>query len=221
MHIMYLKPIVVLLNVVPLMIFLILYACLLDRLAKGDWSWYLSLFAAAWGSQLFIFSQTLNNHTVAAYSGFFAIYAFLKIWYENKRSPLYFASAGLFGAFCACNELPAALFGVLLFGMLLYRAPKQTLIWFVPAAAVPCAIYLISQYAATGGFMPKYKEFGTKSYEYEGSYWQTPLEMDALKEPKWMYLLHMTVGHHGVLSLTPIFLFSAWGASNSSKSRES
>ena len=27
-----------------------------------------------------------------------------------------------------------------------------------------------------------------------------------------VYLFHMTLGHHGVFSLTPIFLFSAWGA---------
>ena len=32
-----------------------------------------SLFAAAWGTLLFTFDQTLNNHTVAAYSAFFAI----------------------------------------------------------------------------------------------------------------------------------------------------
>ena len=34
-----------------------------------------SLFAAAWGTLLFTFDQTLNNHTVAAYSAFFAMYA--------------------------------------------------------------------------------------------------------------------------------------------------
>ena len=210
-HVLYLKPILILFNVAPLLAFLVLYARLLDRFATNDWAWCVSLFAAAWGSQLFIFSQTLNNHTIAAYSGFFATYALLKILYEQKTGPGYFMAAGFFGAFCACNELPAALFGVLLFVILAIREPRRTLGYFVPAAGVVCAAFLASQYIVGGSFMPKYKEFGTKSYEYEGSYWQTPLEMDALREPKWLYLFHMTFGHHGVFSLTPIFLFSAWG----------
>ena len=31
-------------------------------------------------------------------------------------------------------------------------------------------------------------------------------------EPSGVYLFHMTLGHHGVFSLTPIFLFSLFGA---------
>ena len=42
-HVFYLKPIVVLLNVVPLWVFLVLYARLLDRYAENDWAWFLSL----------------------------------------------------------------------------------------------------------------------------------------------------------------------------------
>ncbi len=63
--------------------------------------------------------------------------------------------------------------------------------------------------------MPVYEEFGTKSYEYEGSYWQTPLEMDYFNkhpESQAKYLFHMTFGHHGIFSLTPVFLFSIYGA---------
>src|SRR5205807_6938332 len=114
-HVFYLKPAVVLLNIVPMWLALVLYARLLDRYAPNDWSWFLSLFGAAWGSLLLAFDQTLNNHTVAAWGAFFAIYALVRIWDEGARSPWWFAAAGVFGAFCACNELPAALFGLLLF----------------------------------------------------------------------------------------------------------
>ncbi len=65
-YIFYFKPLIVLLNVVPLWIFLVLYARLLDRYAPNDWSWFLCLFGAAWGSFLFAFDQTLNNRTIAA-----------------------------------------------------------------------------------------------------------------------------------------------------------
>jgi hypothetical protein len=214
-YVFYFKPVVVLLNVVPFWVLLVLYARLLDRIAPGEWSWLLSLSAAAWGTLLFAFDQTLNNHTVAAYSAFFALYFLLRIWDDGRRSGWRFALAGACGAFCACNELPAASFGIALFLMLLARFPRPTLLWFVPAAAVPCAAFLATQYLAFGQFRPVYEEFGTKSYEYYGSYWNTPLEMDWYNknpEPYAVYLFHMTFGHHGIFSLTPIFLFSMYGA---------
>ena len=123
--------------------------------------------------------------------------------------------AGSFGAFTACNELPAALFGVLLFLLLLVRFPLKAITWFALGAAVPCLAFLATQYLAFGQFRPVYEEFGTKSYEYYGSYWTTPLEMDyfnKVPEPYKVYLFHMTLGHHGVFSLSPIFLFSMIGA---------
>jgi hypothetical protein len=214
-HVFYLKPVIILLNIVPTLAFLVLYARLLDRYAANDWAWFAALVAAAFGTYLTSFDQTLNNHTVAAYSAFFAIYLLVRIWDdEDARTWSAFAGAGFWGAFCACNELPAALFGVLLFLVLFVRSPRLTLFGFVPAAAVPCVAFLATQYLAFGQFKPVYEEFGTKSYNYEGSPWNTPLEMDwfnAHPEPKPMYLFHMVLGHHGVLSLSPIFLFSALG----------
>lgn len=225
-HVFYFKPVIVLLNVVPMLIFLILYARLLDRTAEGDWAWMLSLTAAALGTYLFVFVQTLNNHTVAAASGFFALDALQRIWTGRSRSWRAFAAAGFFGGFCACNELPAAVFGVLLFLFLCARFPGKTLKIFAPAALAPIAAFFVTQYAAFGQFKPVYEEFGTKSYTYAGSYWNTPLEFDWFnasttlsdgqvapnQESYGLYLFHMTFGHHGVFSLTPIFLFSLLGA---------
>jgi hypothetical protein len=216
-YVFYFKPVTVLLNVVPMLLMLVLYARLLDRVAPDDWSWFLSLFAASIGTYLFVFNQTLNNHTVAAASAFFTIYALQKIWAGESRSARAFAAAGFFGAFTACNELPAAVFGLLLFLFLFARFPGRTLKFFAPAAAVPIVAFLATQYIAFGQFKPVYEEFGTKSYNYEGSYWNTPLEMDWFnleknQEPYEVYLFHMTFGHHGVFLLSPIFLFGLYGA---------
>jgi hypothetical protein len=214
-YVFYLKPVVVLLNVVPMLVTLILFARLLDRHAENDWAWLFSLFAAAWGVYLFAFDQTLNNHTVAATCAFVALYAFVRIWDDGRRGGVYFALAGFFAGACATNEIPAALFGVLLFLVLLAGFPGRTITRFVPAAAVPIGAFLLTQFLAFGQFTPVYEEFGTRSYEYEGSYWTTPLEMDWFNkhpETQARYLFHMTFGHHGVFSLTPIFLFSILGA---------
>lgn len=225
-HVFYFKPVIIALNVLPMLVVLVLFAGFLDRTATTDWAWMLGLAAAALGTYLFAFYQTLNNHTVAAVSAYLALHAFQRIWADGKRSAWRFAAAGFFGAFCACNELPAALFGVLLFLPLFARFPGRTLAYFVPAAVVPVAAFLVTQYLAFGQFMPVYEEFGTKTYNYEGSYWNTPLQMDWFnasttrpdgtvvpnQEPYAVYLFHMTLGHHGVFSLTPIFLFALVGA---------
>ena len=223
-YVFYLKPTVVALNVVPYLAFLVLFARLLDRIVRNDWAWFAGLVSAAWGTQLIIFNSTLNNHSVAAYSAFFAVYALMRIW-ESPRPSRFadedeppvrtpygtYAAAGFWGAFAACNELPAAAFGLVLFLCVLARSPRATLLAFVPAAAIPCIAFLATLYLSTGGFTPFYAEFGGASYEYTGSYWAHPLEMDWFDkhpEPWWVYLFHLTLGHHGMFSLTPIFLLA-------------
>ena len=213
-YVFYLKPIVILLNIVPMLIGLILYARLLDRVASNDWAWMASLVAAAWGTLLLAFDQTLNNHTVAAYSALFALLATIHIFDDEAPRRRTFAAAGFWAAFCACNELPAAVFGLLLFFAVLAKSPGRAALWFLPAALVPIAAFMATQYLAMGQFAPAYEDFGTSAYEYAGSQWETPLEMDYFNmepEPWPVYLMHMTVGHHGIFSLTPITLFAILG----------
>ncbi len=213
-YIYYFKPILMLWNVVPFLITLLLYRRLLDRHAANDWAWFYSLFAAAWGTYLFAFNQTLNNHTIAAWSAFFAIYALIRITADGATGLRYYAAAGFFSAFASANEIPAALLVVAVFAILLVRSPRSTLLAFVPAAIVPVAAFLVTQFLAFGQFLPVYEEFGTKSYLFEGSYWATPLEFDyfnAHPEPWPNYLFHMTLGHHGIFSLTPIILLAMGG----------
>ena len=188
---------------------------MLDRHAANDWAWLFSLIAAAFGTYLLPFTQTLNNHTIAAWSAFFALYQFLAIWDEGECAGWRFAVAGLCAAFAAANELPALAFLALLACLLLVRFFGKTLLFFVPAAVIPLAAFAVAQYAVFGEFKLAYESFGTDEYLYEGSLWKTPLDLDAFNEhpePHGIYFLHMTLGHHGIFSLTPIFLFSCWGA---------
>jgi hypothetical protein len=214
-YIFYFKPIVLLLNVLPFGVFLILYARLLDSYAANDWAWFFSLVAAAFATYLLPFTQTLNNHTVAAFSAFFALHQVVAIWGDEEQSGWRFAAAGFFAAFAVANELPALAFLVLLLAVLFVSYPRQTLLCFIPGAAVPIAAFIAAQYAVFGEFKLAYEAFGTDEYLFEGSLWKTPLDLDAFNEhpePYATYFFHMTLGHHGVFSLTPIFLFSAIGA---------
>jgi hypothetical protein len=156
----------------------------------------------------------LNNHTLAAFSAFFALYLLSRVWSDQPAGGWDCAGVGLFAAFAVANELPALAFLVSLFGLLAIRVPMR-LPYFVAGAAIPIAGFMAAQYAVFGELRLAYESFGSDEYLWEGSLWKTPLDLDALNahpEPYAIYLFHMTLGHHGVFSLSPIFLFSCFGA---------
>ena len=215
-YIFYFKPILVLLNVIPFGVFLVLFARLLDRYAANDWAWFFCLVAAAFGTYLLPFTQTLNNHTIAAFSAFFALYQFLRIWDDGDLSGLAIRGRGLLrGVRRGERAARAGVSGSALLPALRPLSQARPLLYFIPAAVVPIAGFVVAQYAVFGEFKLAYESFGTDEYLWEGSLWKTPLDLDAFNdhpEPYATYLFHMTLGHHGVFSLTPIFLFSALGA---------
>ena len=127
--------------------------------------------------------------------------------------------AGFFAGFTACSELPAASFLVSLFVILFWLDSKKALTFYLPAAAIPMAFFFLTNYWAIGQLKPAYGEFGGPWYEYEGSHWLTkPGEMPHgidfayLYESKAAYAFHLLLGHHGLFSLTPIFLLGLAGA---------
>lgn len=219
----YFEPVILLLNVAPLGLMLRRITRWLDRQASDDGSWLTSLFAAGLGTQLLVFCSILNNHTIAAFAVFLAIDALLTIWNSDEPSAMTFASAGFWASFAACNEMPALALGGVIFLFLLWRRPGLTLRAFLPAALLPGVFFLATLYLATGHFIPIYAEWGTQSYEYEGSYWNTPLEFDWFDkhpEPTWLYVFHMLFGHHGLFSLNPILLFGVLGALRAVRGRD-
>jgi hypothetical protein len=67
----------------------------------------------------------------------------------------------------------------------------------------------------TGGPMPFYSAYGSELYEFvhEGvpSYWMHPRGIDKNIDSFPTYLLHCIIGHHGLLSLSPIFVLTLVG----------
>ena len=87
----------------------------------------------------------------------------------------------------------------------------------VVAAALPAAALLLCNYLAIGELTPAYDKFGTVWYEYPGSHWlkakieSNPHGIDFAREPKSVYAFHLLLGHHGLFSLTPIWLLALGG----------
>jgi hypothetical protein len=166
----------------------------------------------------------LNNHIVAAVSAAIAIYAVVRICYDGNRRLRYFFVAGLAAAFTAANELPALALLAFVGLMLLWRAPRATLIAFVPAVAVVAAAFFATNWIAHESLRPPYMhrsetdaEDNWYSYTYtvngreRQSYWLDRQGIDRGEPRKATYAFHALVGHHGVFSLTPVWLLSIAG----------
>jgi hypothetical protein len=210
------RVILLVVNVLPMLVGVVVMAALVERYARSDFARVFTVAAFALATFLTTFAVTLNNHTIAALAILFATYPACRILIDGSTSPEHFLLAGFFAAFAAVNELPAAAFAAALGLWLLWRMPRQTLTWGVPAACVPLVAFFLTTYIATGDWKTFYAYYGTDKYKYivDGvpSYWLNPAGLDANVESPLVYLLHCTFGHHGIFSLSPVFLLAlaAW-----------
>jgi hypothetical protein len=211
------RTLLVLVNVVPLAIWLLLLARLAERMAATDFARVFVVAAAALGTFLTTFAVTLNNHVPAAVTAGAALYCAVRIWFDDQRRLRYFALAGLLAALAAAEELPALALLAGLGAALAWRAPRQTLLAYLPAAAVVALAFFATNLIAHGGLRPPYmhRSPGDNWYVFQDqgrpSYWQNPKGIDAGEPSRAVYALHVLVGHHGIFSLTPVWVLSVVG----------
>ena len=204
------KIIIFVINIIPMAIALWMMLSLIRRYCTDLFAQVFLISATCWATLLVPFLIVLNNHTVGTTFIIYSLALAISILVEDKQSWWRFALCGLFAAFGVCNELPAAAYGLALFLLVAWKNPKLTFLCFVPAALIPLAGFFITNYHATGGWKPFYMFYGTEKYlfvhEGKPSYWMNPQGVDQAKESTLTYLMHCTIGHHGIFSLTPIYL---------------
>jgi hypothetical protein len=211
------RVVLLLVNWLPWTIALVVLAGLLDRHARRNSTRVLVLCTASLGTLLLPFLVALNNHTVAATAVVFVVAAVLRVTVEEDRCPRHFIFAGLFAGWAAANDLPALAL-VAVAGWLLLRSDRRrTLMFFLPSALLVLAAFVVTNVIATGGWKPFYAYYGTEKYLWtvdgQQSYWLNPQGIDKGGDSPGAYLLHCLVGHHGIFSLSPIFLLTLLGLS--------
>ncbi len=212
-------------NVLPLVLMYSLLAKLVERFGTTDWGRIFVMAVATLGTLLTTFAVVLNNHVVAAVSAAIALYALVRIYCDGERQLRYFALAGLAAAFTAADELPALAFLAAIGVMLVWRNPRESFLAFAPSVLVVVAAFFLTNYLAHDSLRPPYMHRSATdpndnwyAYEYSvngemrNSYWLDRQGIDRGEPSKWNYAFHVLVGHHGILSLTPVWLLSAWGA---------
>lgn len=214
------RLVLLIVNWLPTSIAFIVMGRLLLRCSHNEFVRTLALAAFCLGSLVPSYATTLNNHSVAAVCLVFSLaYMFRivvdrcagdseKLSHEPRGSD--YLWAGFWAALVPCNELPAALFGIAAFVSVLRVSRKQTLRWFIPGALIPLVAYFVLNGVATGGWKPFYLDYGTEKYRFvhEGipSYWMNPRGLDQNLDSPIVYFMHCVVGHHGIFSLSPIFV---------------
>jgi hypothetical protein len=211
-------------NLLPLVIYFLLWGKLADRLGTTEWGRIFTMACATLGTFLSTFAVVLNNHLPAAITALAAVYLAVRITVDGERRVWYFALCGFLAAFTAVNELPAlSLLGVTI-ALLGWHAPRQTLLAFVPPALLVAAAAFGTNYLAhhTWAIPYAHRESGDNWYDFKymkdgkvrESYWanragRSPIDQGEESVPK--YAFHVLVGHHGIFSLTPIWLLSIVG----------
>ncbi len=212
-------------NILPLVLMFVLLARIVERFGTSDWGRVFVMACATLGTLLNTFAIVLNNHIVAAVSASLALYALIRICYDGERRLRYFFIAGLAAAFTAANELPALTLLAFVGLLVLWRAPRQTLFAFVPAVVIVAGAFFATNWIAHASFRPPYMHRSETNpddnwYHYKytvkgverSSYWLDRKGIDRGEPTKAAYALHSLIGHHGVFSLTPVWLLSAVGA---------
>ena len=205
-----------LLNGLPMVLALWMFQRLLIRLNLSVSAQCFVLLLAGFGSMINPYLSTLNNHTPAAVCLLICLVTIVRIQQNPKDAQAHdYALAGLTAALTSCFELPAALFGAISFFWILKLDVRRTLQWYVPAALLPLSAFLVTNWLVTGGIRPFYAYYGTDKYIYVHlgipSYWSDPQGLDANRESTLTYLFHCLLGHHGLLSHTPVLLLSLSG----------
>ncbi|HET6878747.1 MAG TPA: hypothetical protein VFI31_01175 [Pirellulales bacterium] len=218
------RPLLVLFNVLPMIVYFASVARLVERFGLSDWGRLFVMACATFGTFLSTFAVTINNHLTAAVSAAIALNAALRVWYDGERRLRWLFVAGFFAAFTAANELPALAFFAAVAVGLLYRAPAATLKAFLPGAIMVFAAAEGTNYAAHHSWTPAYahRTPGDNWYDYQfmrngkvrDSYWSQPAArspIDQGEPDRLTYVFHSLVGHHGIFSLSPIWLLSLVG----------
>ena len=202
-------------NILPFVVSLVVLSRLLARVAQTSWCRLFILAAAAFGTLATPFLMTLNNHTVAVAGVILSLYALERILSDEIPQGCCFALCGFAAGWSCANELPAAAFGLATFALAARRSVRKTAIWYAPAALLPIIAFLTTNIIATGSWKPTYASYGSSKYNFvvDGvpSYWMNPDGVDRNLDSPLVYFLHSTVGHHGIFSLTPLFLLALFG----------
>lgn len=221
------RAILILVNLPMMCLFLLCMTWLAERLGTGDWDRIFMVGTACFATFLSSFCIVLNNHLPAAVSVAVALYAAVNVVMDARLTRWNFLLLGISAAFAAANELPALSFSLAIITAVLVYIPwhekhgtgRNIILMVSLAVGILLVIipYFGTNYIAHHSLRPPYahRSEGDNWYSYSyidqsgktvRSYWEDPKRLDTGEKDRMLYTFHLTLGHHGVFSLTPVWL---------------
>lgn len=201
----YLRMLTLVNQVIPYAIALIIALLFAREFTNNRWTINYLILALSIGSLPFGYAVAINNHTLSAILFFIAFYLTYLAVYKDVKSILLYLCIGLLSGFAASIDLPGLAFVAFFMVMLLYKNPKLAVVAVI-GVLIPVGLSASIFYYIAGSVKPFYMQ--GHLYKYVGSYWNEAQGFDAISESKWAYLFNITLGHHGLFSITPVLLLS-------------
>ena len=220
-------------NVPAVVLILWIIVQLVERLGSTDWGRIAVVATAAGGTFLTTFAVVLNNHLIAATCTAIAFFAVVKIWIDGSRAKRWVMLAALFASLAMAIELPAGLLLAVLGIGCLWVVPRSTLLYGLPIALAVLAVAVGTNFLAHRTVLPPYafraegedwQSGNWYVYDYRvgqrviSSYWKTDADsmqarskIDRGEPSQQEYIVQSLIGHHGIFSLTPIWILSVAG----------
>lgn len=218
------RTLLMLINGGSLVVMLVAIGRIIERTGAGDIDRLFAMATACFGTQLLAFTPVLNNHLIGAAAAAVTCDLWQVLLRSDKPRGVLSFLTGLVAAFMVTCELPALALATLVGLSLLHKRPAETLRAFAVGAAIVTVAFFATNYWAHNSLRPPYAHRSQTDpadnwYDYEytvrgktrDSYWRNRQGIDIGEESKSVYALHTLVGHHGVFSLTPVWLLSVVG----------
>ncbi|MCY2938905.1 MAG: hypothetical protein NTV55_11185 [Planctomycetota bacterium] len=224
------RVVLLLINWLPWTLYLLVFWRLLQLLPASDFARLVTLALAAFATLVQPYLVVFNNHTPGTFCALFLLHALaMERTSRQSGSWLWLVWAGLVAGFGVTCEMPALCLAAMAGLGLLIRSPGKAIGLYCVACLVPLVVAAEMNRYVTGRYTPVYSEFGSPWYEYEGSSWYDPGHLKRgidwarrnLGETKPAYAFHLLAGHHGLFSLTPVFLLALPGAWLAHKKQDS
>jgi hypothetical protein len=206
-------------NVLPWMLALLAFYSLVCRFAESPATRIWAFASLALGSLGTAYATHLNNHSLAMVAMVAAAAAGWPLVAGQVPSRVQLAIGGLAAGFACTFDLGAIPIVGMLSLLVAWELGRRKA-W--GALAIVAAFFVLApgaqffvQYGIAGTIKPFYTL--PEAYNYPGSYWNRPVEFDALAEPKFLYAFNSFIGHHGLFSVTPALLLGLpWFAARES-----
>ncbi len=163
------------------------------------------------------YATHINNHSTAAALAVCGLYYAFRIRLKQDERWWHGPLAGLVLGLLPAVDLSGVAITTLVTLYLLAHDWRKTLLTFVPALLPGLVTHLALTYQISGSFRPFYLNSEIKAFK--GFHFRNPGDIDGLREPKHIYAFNVLFGHHGVFSMTPLYLFGAWELIRSLKHR--